>query len=233
MPDFWEFPTVSMGLGPLNAIYQARFNRYLQNRQLDDTSQSRVWCFLGDGECDEPETLGAHLARRPRAARQPDLRRQLQPAAPRRSGARQRQDHPGARGRVPRRRLERHQGHLGLEVGRAARPRRRRRAAQQDEHHRRRRVPAVRASRPARTSASTSSAPTRGCARWSSTSPTTSCATCPAAGTTTASSTPRTRPRPRTSAAARPTVDPAPRRSRAGRSAPTSRAATPPTRSRR
>ncbi len=59
MPDFWEFPTVSMGLGPLNAIYQARFNRYLQNRRIADTSNSKVWCFLGDGECDEPETLGA------------------------------------------------------------------------------------------------------------------------------------------------------------------------------
>ncbi|MBI5090400.1 MAG: pyruvate dehydrogenase (acetyl-transferring), homodimeric type, partial [Actinobacteria bacterium] len=59
MPNFWEFPTVSMGLGPLTALYHARFNRYLQNRQLDDTSQSRVWAFLGDGECDEPETLGA------------------------------------------------------------------------------------------------------------------------------------------------------------------------------
>ena len=59
MPDFWEFPTVSMGLGPITALYQARFNRYLLNRELDDTSQSRVWAFLGDGECDEPETLGA------------------------------------------------------------------------------------------------------------------------------------------------------------------------------
>ncbi len=59
MPDFWEFPTVSMGLGSLTALYQARYNRYLLNRQLDDTSQSRVWAFLGDGECDEPETLGA------------------------------------------------------------------------------------------------------------------------------------------------------------------------------
>ena len=59
MPDFWEYPTVSMGLGPLSALYQARFNRYLQNRELDDTSQSRIWAFLGDGECDEPETLGA------------------------------------------------------------------------------------------------------------------------------------------------------------------------------
>ncbi len=59
MPDFWEFPTVSMGLGPLNSIYHARFNRYLHNRRIDDTSGSRVWCFVGDGECDEPETLGS------------------------------------------------------------------------------------------------------------------------------------------------------------------------------
>ncbi len=59
MPDFWEFPTVSMGLGPINAIYQARFNRYLLNRRVADTSKSRVWAFLGDGETDEPESLGA------------------------------------------------------------------------------------------------------------------------------------------------------------------------------
>ena len=59
MPDFWEFPTVSMGLGPINAIYQARFNRYLHNRGLKDTSQQRVWAFLGDGEMDEPESVGA------------------------------------------------------------------------------------------------------------------------------------------------------------------------------
>ena len=63
MPDFWEFPTVSMGLGPLAAIYQARFNRYLQGRGIKDTSQQRVWAFLGDGETDEPESLGAlHVA---------------------------------------------------------------------------------------------------------------------------------------------------------------------------
>ncbi|WP_348651038.1 pyruvate dehydrogenase (acetyl-transferring), homodimeric type [Micromonospora sp. WMMD812] len=59
MPDFWEFPTVSMGLGGLNAIYQARFNRYLQHRGIKDTSDQHVWAFLGDGEMDEPETLGA------------------------------------------------------------------------------------------------------------------------------------------------------------------------------
>ena len=59
MGDFWEFPTVSMGLGPLNSIYHARFNRYIDHRRIDDTSNSRVWCFLGDGETDEPETLGS------------------------------------------------------------------------------------------------------------------------------------------------------------------------------
>ena len=59
MPDFWEFPTVSMGLGPINSIYRARFDKYLHNRQIDDTSGRRVWCFVGDGECDEPETLGS------------------------------------------------------------------------------------------------------------------------------------------------------------------------------
>jgi pyruvate dehydrogenase E1 component len=59
MPDFWEFPTVSMGLSPLQAIYQARFNRYLLARQIKDTSRSHVWSFLGDGEMDEPEALGA------------------------------------------------------------------------------------------------------------------------------------------------------------------------------
>ncbi len=59
MPDFWEFPTVSMGLTALNAIYQARFNRYLHNRGVKDTSQQHVWAFLGDGEMGEPESLGA------------------------------------------------------------------------------------------------------------------------------------------------------------------------------
>jgi pyruvate dehydrogenase E1 component len=59
MPDFWQFPTVSMGIGPLNAIYQARFNRYLHNRGIKDTSDQNVWAFLGDGEIDEVDTLGA------------------------------------------------------------------------------------------------------------------------------------------------------------------------------
>jgi pyruvate dehydrogenase E1 component len=59
MPDFWEFPTVSMGLGPIGAIYQARYNKYLYSRGIADTSRSHVWAFLGDGETDEPESLGA------------------------------------------------------------------------------------------------------------------------------------------------------------------------------
>ena len=59
MPDFWEFPTVSMGLGPIMSIYQARFNRYLEDRGLKKASTSKVWAFLGDGETDEPESLGA------------------------------------------------------------------------------------------------------------------------------------------------------------------------------
>lgn len=59
MPDFWQFPTVSMGLGPICSIYQARFLRYMLHRKLLDTSKSRVWAFLGDGEIDEPESLGA------------------------------------------------------------------------------------------------------------------------------------------------------------------------------
>lgn len=59
MPDFWEYPTVSMGLAALDSIYQARFNRYLHNRGIKDTSDQHVWTFLGDGEMGEPESLGA------------------------------------------------------------------------------------------------------------------------------------------------------------------------------
>jgi pyruvate dehydrogenase E1 component len=96
MPDFWQFPTVSMGLGPLMAIYQARFNRYLEDRGW--------WRRAGaaSGLLRRRRDGRAGVARRARAsrarpARQPHLRHQLQPAAPRRPGARQRQDHPGAR----------------------------------------------------------------------------------------------------------------------------------------
>jgi pyruvate dehydrogenase E1 component len=65
LPDFWEFPTVSMGLGPLNAVYQARFNRYLLHHEVVDTSHAKIWCFVGDGEMDEPEAMaGLSLAAR-------------------------------------------------------------------------------------------------------------------------------------------------------------------------
>jgi len=58
MPTYWQFPTVSMGIGPISAIYQARFARYLENRSIKNTSKQHVWAYLGDGECDEPESLG-------------------------------------------------------------------------------------------------------------------------------------------------------------------------------
>jgi len=133
MPEFWEFPTVSMGLGPINSIYHARFARYLTQRHIDDTSQSKVWCFIGDGETDEPETLGAiSLAGRSGLGNliwvvNCNLQRLDGPV---RGNSKIIQ--------------ERDQGRVGVEVGRPARPRCRRRVVEQDEHHRRRRVPEVR-----------------------------------------------------------------------------------------
>ena len=95
MPNFWQFPTVSMGLGPIMSIYQARYNYYLHDRDLADTEGVRVWAFLGDGETDEPETLGCHFTGRPRETRQSYLGNQLQFATARWSRPRQRQDHSG------------------------------------------------------------------------------------------------------------------------------------------
>ena len=112
MPSFWEFPTVSMGLAPIMAIYQARFNRYLEDRGIKGTSGQRVWAYLGDGECDEPETLGA-ITLAARTTGQPGVRDQLQSPAARRARARQRQDHPGIGRHLPRCRVERDQGRLG------------------------------------------------------------------------------------------------------------------------
>ena len=169
MPDFWEFPTVSMGLGgaerdlpgPVQPLPAApRHQGHLRPARLGVPRRRR------DGR--------ARVARRdrrgrPRGARQPDLRDQLQPAAPRRPGPRQRQGHPGAGGVLPRRRLERHQGGLGPRVGPAARRGHRRRAGQPDERHAGRRLPDLQGASPARTSASTSSAATRAPARWSRT----------------------------------------------------------------
>ena len=117
MPDFWQFPTVSMGLGPhpgdlpgavpaLPARPRARQHRGAQGLGVHGRRR--------DGRA---RVAGRHRPGAARGARQPDLRRQLQPAAPRRPGARQRQDHPGARGGFPRRRLERDQGRSGAPTG--------------------------------------------------------------------------------------------------------------------
>ncbi len=117
MPDFWQFPTVSMGLGPINSIYQARFMRYLENRGLIPEDAAQGLGISGrrrDGRAGVARCDHAWLARE---ARQPDLRRQLQSAAPGWPGARQRQDHPGTGSGVPRRRLERDQVHLERAIG--------------------------------------------------------------------------------------------------------------------
>ena len=100
MPDFWQFPTVSMGLGPMQAIYQARFMKYLQDRGIADTEGRKVWAFMRRRRDGRARIAGRDRHGGAREARQPDLRRQLQPAAPRRPGARQRQDHPGARSAI-------------------------------------------------------------------------------------------------------------------------------------
>jgi pyruvate dehydrogenase E1 component len=95
MPDFWEFPTVSMGLGPIQAIYHARFIKYLENRGLKTTRPAAKSGRSGRRRNGRTGIAGLDHAGFARAARQPDLRRQLQPAAARRPGARQRQDHSG------------------------------------------------------------------------------------------------------------------------------------------
>ena len=172
MPDFWEFPTVSMGLGPIMSIYQARFNRYLEDRGLKKPLDQQ-----GVGVPRRRRDRRAGVARRDqpggaREARQPDLRHQLQPAAARRPGPRQRPDHPGARGDLPRRRLERHQGDLGQRLGSAAR--RATTTACSRSGWAKSSTASIRntPSSPAPISASTSSAPIRGCSTWSSTCPT-------------------------------------------------------------
>ncbi len=127
MPEFWQFPTVSMGLGPLMAHLPGALPQVpacARHRQHREPQGLGVLRRRRDGR--------ARVARRDRPggareARQPDLRHQLQPAAPRRPGARQRQDHPGARRRVPRLRLERHQAAVGQLLGSAARARQGRR----------------------------------------------------------------------------------------------------------
>ena len=225
--DFWQFPTVSMGIGPINAIYQAQQAKYLHQPR----HQGRLRpAGLGvprrrrDGRGRVPRPAAGRGERRPR---QPELRHQLQPAAPRRSGPRQRQDHPGARGVLPRCRLERHQGRLGPRVGRPARPRHRGRAAQPDEPDAGRRLPDVQGRERRLRPRELLRARPAGARSSSRTTPTTRSGTSSAAATTTARSTPRSRPRPSTRAS-RPSSSR--RRSRATASARASRAATRPTR---
>ena len=198
MPDFWEYPTVSMGLGPDLVHLPGPVQQATCTTAASTTPpNSRVWCFLGDGECDEPETLGSISIGGARAPGQPDVGRQLQPPTPGRPGARQRQDHPGARGDLPGAGWNVIKVIWGSRLGRVARTRHRRRAAQPDEHHRGRPVPALRhRGRQPHPRALLRPRPPAA-ATWSSTSPTTTSASCPAAATTTASSTPRTGPPPR------------------------------------
>ena len=140
MPDFWEYPTVSMGLGPIMAIYHARFIRYMEDRGLKPKSDAKVWAFLGDGETDEPETLGAITL--PAREKLDNLIFVINCNLQRLDGPvrGQRTDHSGARSDVPRRGLERRQGALGPRVGRAAREGSRRPARQADGRNRRRPV---------------------------------------------------------------------------------------------
>jgi len=161
---------VSMGLGPMNAIYQARFNHYLNDRGLKDTSDQHVWAvFLGDGEMDEPESRGLIQVAANEALDNLTFVIKLQSAAPGWPGTRQRQDHPGAGVLLPRGRLERHQGGVGPRVGHPAARDRDGALGQPDEHH-----PPMAITRPIRpttapTCAITSSAATRVPRRWSRT----------------------------------------------------------------
>ena len=143
MPDYWQFPTVSMGLGPLMAIYQARFLKYLHNRGAGRHRQPARVGLPRRRRDGRARVAGRDLAGRPGEAGQPDLRGELQPAAPRRPGPRQREDHPGAGGHLPRRRLERGQGDLGRRLGPADRRGQVRAAAAAHGGVRRRRVPGL------------------------------------------------------------------------------------------
>ena len=144
MPDFWSFPTVSMGLGPINAIYQARFMRYLENRGMHSGNAAQGLGLPGRRRNGRARIDGLAHAGLARKARQPDLRDQLQSAAAGRSGARQRQGDSGTGSGLPRRRLERDQGDLGRGLGRAAGARHHRPAATAHGRSGGRRIPDLR-----------------------------------------------------------------------------------------
>ena len=122
MPDFWQFPTVSMGLTPIRRSTR-RASSSTCTTAGSRNGRAQGLGFPGRRRDGRARVAGRDLAGDPREAGQPDLRHQLQPAASGRTGARQRQDHPGAGGGLPRRRLERHQGDLGRQLGPAAGPR--------------------------------------------------------------------------------------------------------------
>ena len=143
MPDFWQFPTVSMGLGPLMAIYQARFLKYLDSRGLADTKSRKVWAFMGDGEMDEPELLGAiSLGGREHLDNlvfviNCNLQRLDGPV---RGNGKIMQE---LEGRFSRRRLERHQGPVGIGLGSIPGQRLHRDSAKAHGRMRRRRIPGL------------------------------------------------------------------------------------------
>ena len=230
MPDFWEYPTVSMGLGPLNAIAQAHVSRYLHARGHGRHLGQPGLVFRRGRRVRRARDHRRPGHGRARAPRQSGLRGQLQSPATRRPGAGKRQGHPGVRSAVPGGRLERDQGDLGADLGRAVGQGRGGGPAQQDELDGRRRVPEVRHRvgrlhpgallRPRPAPDRAGGPPLRRGAAVAA----------PGRATTTASCTPPTRQPPSTSAPRPPFW---PRRSRGGRSARRSRPATPPTRSRR
>ena len=129
MPDFWQFPTGSMGMGPIQAIYQARFMKYLAGRGILDTTARKVWAFVGDGGKWTNQSACGIVAGCTRRTGQSDSGGQLQSATARRTGARKRLGDPGTGGLVRRRRLERGEVAVGLGLGFAVCARRRRHAA--------------------------------------------------------------------------------------------------------
>ena len=198
MPDFWQFPTVSMGLGPIIGDLPGALQP-LPRAPRPRRPTGHAGLGLPRRRRDRRARIARRdHARRARKARQPDLRRQLQPAAARRPGARQRQDHPGARSRLPRRRLERDQGDLGRRLGSAARPRTR--TGCWSSAWARSSTASTRStrSRAAPTSASTSSARTRSCCDGGRHLTNDQMPSCGAAATTRKRSTPPTRPPPST-----------------------------------
>ena len=155
------------GPGPDHGDLSGALHEIPGGRGIASMGDRKVWAFMGDGEMDEPESLGAIAL----AARE-HLDNLIfvvncNLAAPRRPGARQRQDHPGTGGRLSRRRLERHQSDLGQQLGSAARPRQERPSAQADGRVRRRRIPGLQVARRRLRARASSSASIRNCSTWS------------------------------------------------------------------